>query len=264
MSADKLAHTRHTKGEPIRLGFGGELQPVADQVIVTRNRFFSAIEEHAPIALETLASNVLPVYLDARAAWSREYPDREDPLFPISDELYKSIASWARQYYLTFHNEVPRWVLLQAQITLWQWSHRPELVPKSFGLLAPSSFFRKPKTAKGRIDFEWNVIRETRAEAETRIVATLRALLGEILKCETDRLLDILDKGASKVFREIDTMRGEQHFEWAVRYQIIGQDVSEIAYSKGHKRTVNAGLKAVLDLVGLTRRPHSSDAILGN
>jgi hypothetical protein len=50
-----------------------------------------------------------------------------------------------------------------------------------------------------------------------------------------------------------------QHFDWALRFQIIGHSVPDIATTlrngDGDERTINAAIDQVLDTLGFSRRP---------
>jgi len=91
------------------------------------------------------------------------------------------------------------------------------------------------------VSFGWDPSGETRAEAERRIMATMRESLNEI---EADAR-----RGGLVERPEI---RQAEHFDWTVRFQVRGESVKTISdsfHGTPDERTIRYGIERTLKLV---------------
>ena len=149
------------------------------------------------------------------------------------------IDAWARRYHLIHQGNVPAWVAGAAVATLEAWTRCPAWPADEFDL---NGTIASGEILPNDIEFKWNPHIETRAAAIERF-----------------RRLDVRPGAGEQV---VISLRTPEHFEWAVRFQALGESVKRIASQLGpdaveeRAHTIGAAVRRVLGLVQLDRRNH--------
>jgi hypothetical protein len=213
----------------------------------------SAMERVAPDVARSLAREVYPAYQNA-AAHLAGVP----PLDPRALEammrlpccpaqvhaLQRALTSWAERWHL---NEPG--LLVRALETLLCWQHRPgPRRRREWCLQGPASPLAFPHAADVLFVVKgWHAQTEPRQVAEQRILDDLRRQTCEYL----DRAEDAARQyGLVKAPTKIE----ENHFAWFVRFQVLGESLSDIAKQAD---TGPSTVKRAIDSIGhLLSGPH--------
>lgn len=234
-------------GASIRNRLGtGEFGTPEDAADTARGMFLREIQASAPIVLTSLKETVWPDF--GKASDSR--------LAALGSRTLRAlIYQWAKRLCLLQNNRVPSWLISQVHATLATWADHPSQCPSSWGGIYTGYSTRISGGFTITFpEFYWDPRRgfESREHFEDRVVQEIRKILRERLNAIEDLLAKRLGLTRSPEFRR------PQHFNWAVRYQVLGERVTDIADSVRagdiDDRTINSGIKNVLSLVGLSRR----------
>ena len=241
----ELAHSRHTKNARFRLGRAPYYEP--DNLnfvqVDARQKFIEVVNHLARPAIEVL--------LELAAA--HEYHADNCPL----DE-------WARRFNLTKGGHIAGWVLYSARVTIMGWQAIPQLrVP----LLMDFQQVEIPVKASTLtsadcrvvLDVAWNPLGPALSVPGSVPGETCGEFLNRVrkqAKAEIERIVRSVKRRGAQPCPE---KREPQHFDWAVRFQVLKHSVPEITGCvKGAEletRAVTRAISQVLDLIGLTRRP---------
>jgi hypothetical protein len=63
------------------------------------------------------------------------------------------------------------------------------------------------------------------------------------------------DAGVPIPVKQKPSRRPREHFDWAARYQVGGEEVADIALAINGVRVINRVITQLLEEIGLTRRP---------
>lgn len=146
------------------------------------------------------------------------------------------IEAWARRYHLTHQGNVPAWVAGVAAATLEAWARYPAWPADQFDM---NGAIASGEMLPNDIEFRWNPHVESRAAAIERF-----------------RRLDVRPDAGEQV---VKSLRTPEHFEWAVRFQVLGESVGRIASQLGpdaveeRAHTIGTAVRRVLKLVQLDR-----------
>jgi hypothetical protein len=217
-----------------RLGLG-EFEHLGDDVDGARRIFLSAVEKLAPA-----------VAADLRALWCK-----------YGRPPASALEHWARVYGLLYKGSMPAWVAGVAVQTCETWTMLaryvptieaqrdgdPQAKPKIRFDLAGLVISGEMLSDDLEFRFAWNPRFETRADAKRRF----------------DKLIDGVRSGADE--RDVRLFRSPEHFEWAVTFQVLGNDIPKMARAssddytfESRKHTIDTAVRDVLGLVGLDRR----------
>jgi hypothetical protein len=185
-----------------------------------------------------------------------------------------SLNAWAEQFHLLYHNRPAEWVLNAARLTVFQWQvaetedrlraeregrreiERQPKVPILFPLLATQG---TPVVTNDecRIDLPplwWHPLQASKLPNGDRVLtrAGFRNAAVELLEKELDRI-EALAKARGAV--PVPTNRRPETFEWAVRFQVNGEQVSKIAHGvQEQERRIRRAIDDVLSWVQLDKR----------
>jgi len=235
----EFAHYAHTP-DP-RFGRAPYYDPRALNFVQVdaRRRFIEALNDLARPALESLLELAGACDCDAATC-------------PFNE--------WARQFGLTKNGTIADWLLYPARLTVQLWRAIPATrVPFLLNFqaveLSVSLSSLPPETCRiTSPEVAWNplgpafsvpgaVPGETRAQCRERIMALVDAELGRIERSMKARRL-----------RPCPVKRGDQHFEWAVRFQVNAEPIRALATTLEHQRTVRAAITGLLSLILLDQR----------
>jgi hypothetical protein len=216
-------------------------------------RFWQAVHRHANQANERL--------LELWEANAGKVPESE-------------LGGWAEQFHLLYQGRPAEWVLNAARLTLFQWhiaetedrlraeregrseiETRPK-VPILISLLATKG---APVVTNDecRIDLPpvwWHPLQASKLPNGDRVLtrAGFRNAVVELLEKELDRI-EALAKARGAV--PVPTNRRPETFEWAVRFQVNGEQVSKIAHGvQEQERRIRRAIDDVLSWVQLDKR----------
>jgi hypothetical protein len=255
MSSKKAAGVRFTSGDYYRPPsaqdqryYFGEAPRYAWVKVIR------AIEEIAPAVVKSLAREVFPAYHRA-AGWLTPFPLIEpralesvtlQPNCPAELHTLKhALARWAARWHL----DEPG-LRARALDTLYSWHFRPAPRGKRqwviVGPESPRPFSHVadvPFVAKG-----WHPQTEPQQVAERRILAELRTQVKEHMA----RVEAIAKNQYGLIKSPIKTQ--PEHFAWFVRYQVLGESLSDIAsLAETDPPTVH---RAIDSVGGLLSGPH--------
>lgn len=216
-------HTNwHTSGE-LRLGILGigELEYLGAEAKRARYEFLAWIGKAAPAVLG-----------DLRRLW------QSYDAVPAGE-----IEAWARRYHLTHQGNVPAWVAGAAAATFEAWARYPAWPADQFDL---NGSIACGEILPNDIEFNgsWNPHVESLAEVTERVTERLRRL-------------NVRPDAGEQV---VKSLRTPEHFEWAVRFQVLAESVARIASQLGpdaveeRAHTIGTAVRRVLGLVQLDRR----------
>jgi hypothetical protein len=155
---------------------------------------------------------------------------------------------------------MPRWLRIQLDCTLSTWELHPELRrPEDFGWAGISTGYwivdniRDEEQTITLPEFTWHPRRDRRSRE------SIERFVLDVVKIALRKRLDEIEELASqRGLLRTPEARQQSHFNWAVRYQCLGERVTDIASSidaaRGDVRTINSGIMKVLSLVGISRR----------
>jgi hypothetical protein len=249
-----------------RLGTG-ELGTPEDFANAARERFIREIESSAQIALRSLLETVWPEFVRARTEVQGAGVTKSVGLdsLPASFRwpcfLRETVDQWAAHFHLVQRDQTPRWLIAQLESTFDMWARYPALIQGE--QLCWASVY----TGHWTVDklppeavtisfpmFSWHPRSgyESRDGAKNRILDEVKGIL-------TKRLDEIEELAIRNGLQTAPAYRETAHFNWAVRYQVLFERVTEIASSPAAAgsdvRAINSGIKKVLSLLGISRRP---------
>jgi hypothetical protein len=230
---------------PGRLGTG-EWGGQEDFMDEARRMFLREIQVTAPIAIERLQKMVWPEFLAAEAAFTKKRGVRPSSVgFPWPDKLLQAVYDWAKVHHLLQESRVPEWLRHQVRSTFLVWRLYPQR--RSIGRFGWAGIYTGYTTCDSIpaedltiaiSEFTWHPRKDdmSRKDAERffleRIELELKARMDEI-----ETLV------AKRGFIRTPELREDTHVKWAVRFQILGERVTDIAASigdgDGNERTVN-------------------------
>ena len=199
--------------------------PLSDFAL--RIYFLTVLETEVPEFLERLASDVFPMYSQARA------PNSESNILlqleqgcSFSDvrlqRFYSDLKRWSHRWGLS-----DAWLLTIFMATLEGWYTSP-LRLKARRMVAPHFMDRKSAQSPALLDFRysWLPLLEPRIDAEHRI----QREFGRDLKKRLDAVeQDYLERGYKKSRRKRQTASdAARDFRWLIRYQVLKQSYTEI------------------------------------
>jgi hypothetical protein len=254
----KNTMAKRSKGQIVPTG---ECRSPNDRTAAQR-QFLDALRRHAPVALEALRDGVLPVYQlvqeddgpaafrdDARlrrvdwAIW--DWAVRFHLIAAPADQDVTSGPD-ARSRFNPFRllQKAEGWVWAIVFPTLRHW----DISPAARAALewAPDNLSCAGKPSPFKYDFQtaaWDARFETRGQARARILAEVAeqldaAMDGEEAECEVLGLKRITRKTAP------------EHFEWLVRYQVLGHSFKRIAKECFRTRqAITAGVHGAAELL---------------
>jgi hypothetical protein len=245
---------------PGRLGTG-EWGTKEDFENEAREVFLREIQDCAPIVIKQLLKRVWPEFAAAREAWKRKQGITDRSIgFPWPDKVRQAIHDWAGTHHLLNGNNVPGWLLRQVDATFWMWERHPSL--RRNNQLSWSGIYTGYLVVDNLRDeeltitlpaYRWHPRRAygSRESTERFILESLKSALKK-------RMDEIEALARRRGFCRTPEVRQGDHFNWAVRFQVLGERVTDIASSirsaDGNERTVNSGIEKILSRVGLSRR----------
>ena len=171
-------------------------------------------------------------------------------------EVRRSVEGWARRFNLTKSGSAPEWILQCAFCSFSRWQRGlrgvelampslSEMLPHIDRSIIPPEFTLK----------QWNpFFGGTRSQFEKDLNAHLKS----VKKFVIGRLDEIENAAKASGCKAAPTNLDPDRYRWAVRYQVAGIEVSEFRERFSlHKepRGTRLAIRAILDEVGLTRRP---------
>jgi hypothetical protein len=256
---------RREFGESIQKLLGtGEWGTKEDAANVAREWFLEEIEASAQIALRELSSMVWPVYRSASESFQRgaksQQRDSCPLMLPWSNLLHETVHFWAAQYHLVRDGNVPHWLVMQLEATFYRWEQFPTLIrgPRLCWEGVHTGYWSEDILPLKELEisfpvFTWHPRKgyESREGIEKSVLEEVRAILKK-------RLDEIEALAAEHGLQTTPEVRKTEHFNWAVRYQLLGERVTDIASSiRGADcdvRTINSGISKVLSLIDISRR----------
>jgi hypothetical protein len=198
-----------------------------------RSHFIREIEGTAPEVLEKLRDSVLPEYINAynAAKDSGAQQSRTMVRFPWPDSLQIAVLTWAKDVRLLHKGKLPDWVLAQADVTLWLWTRRPDLLSNSLRWCFTGGYSAERRTPSNSFVIEvptftwhWQQGCENKTSAKQRIMEAV----GEIVDQRLDEMEQILEN-----LPRVPAKRAPEHFTWTVLHQIRGVRLQDIAAQSG-------------------------------
>lgn len=168
MSADELAHKRHTK---ILLGERAYVQPGVQDAAVTRQGFPITIEEEAPSVLVAIKRKTFPRYRAEHKAWLVKHPDRGRLFFDWPEQLDETVCEWADDFNLLLNGKPPNWIKEQVEYTCTIWEQTGP--GKTWRILRPVFFDDPLERASWFIQFpsySWCPARPARGGLRSRCI----------------------------------------------------------------------------------------------
>jgi len=224
----KLKRTKITLGTRIY----GE-RHVTD-VAEARYVFLHQIPEHAPEALQNLASLVGPIH------------ERRN-------DTSAAVARWGAKFYLTRDGAVPDWVSEQVSAALDEWSAHPRRAGKLWSVVGelPSLSEETQKRERKLIAARLEPVLKARRHGKHEPALFIPGLRGAD---ESNKaFLHRLRKDAAVVGLHRPSTATLEHFQWAAQFQCAALRITEID-AGAKRRDIEKAVNKVLRLVGLDRR----------
>jgi hypothetical protein len=171
-------------------------------------------------------------------------------------EVRRSVENWARRFNLTKSGSAPEWILQCAFRSFSRWQNGlcvvelampsvSAILPDIDRSIVPPEFTRK----------QWNpFFGGTRNQFEKDLNAHLKSVKEFVIR----RLDEIENAAKAAGCKAAPTNLDPDRYTWAAQYQVAGIEVSEFRERFSlHKepRGTRLAIHAILDEVGLTRRP---------
>lgn len=241
----------------------GEIVPRAYELEAARREFFAVLWELVPEALDEIFDSRSLIHSD-RAAF-RAWADRWQKTYRLPDPwgraaalLPPAVEDYAVNLMPADLNE-GRWFYDPGKSLLEPFTVRGGKVANheggySIALYELHRYFEYDDGTESTDEDDTIGMYDPRRETEDDAVARIMPGLEE-------RLRDVL-----RETREHDAIMGDtvptrmlppkQHFEWTVRYQVLGESFAKIANADGIReaRTVSEAVRSVAGLIGLTLR----------
>jgi hypothetical protein len=200
------------------------------------DRFLIRMEVLAPDVLATLQADVLPVYAATRAeiehyryesvldtSWSEHQKRHDGPSVALMP-LRQALEAWGERWHLT-HSRA----LSTALDTLAAWDRWPELGRQTWQFPGRGEWLGFVDPEELEFSFRcdgWDPTLSTRQEASGAIHAAFEEKLQEYLDVTETRVVAAGGFERAKEYRSLD-----QHMDWLVRYQCLGESLTGIARS---------------------------------